>query len=187
MKPARSIPASPQRQPVRNGYSLIEMMVVMTIMGAVLTIGVTGIVRLFRLQSSEVQALSEATVWRRLSRDFRADTHGASTAVCTTPDRLELGTATGLIVWSVEDDTLQRELRPPVEGEAVAESVEHYRLPDGRFVLSHSPREDGRSGIASVVIQRSGGTHTRPTSGRIEAAVGLSRRLQQATTNGGTP
>ncbi len=170
---------------MRNGYSLIEMMVVMTIMSAVLTVGVTGLARLFRVQSGEVHALSEATVWRRLSRDFRADVHLASTATCATSDRLELGTAAGLVVWSVEGDALRRAVQPTVEGEVAAESVEHYRIPDVGFVLSLSPAEDDRSVIASVVIERSGDVHTRPTSGRIEAAVGLALPYQQSRTEGG--
>lgn len=187
MKPARHTPDSLPRQRMRNGYSLIEMMVVMTIMSAVLSIGVTGLVRLFRVQSSEVQALSEAAVWRRLSRDFRADVHLASTATCATAERLELATATGLIVWSVEGDTLRRVLQPAVEGEAAAESVEAYRIPDGGFALSLSPAQGDRSVIASVVIKRSGDPHTRPTFGRIEAVVGMNLRYRQAATNRGAP
>ena len=187
MQPSRPTSVPAFRQPARRGASLVELMVVMTIMSAVLTVGLTGLVRLFRLQTSEVQALSEITVWRRLAQDFRADTHAAATATCTKPERLELSTASGLVVWSVDGDTLKRQLQPAVEGEAAADSVEHYRLPDAGFSLSLTPSADIPRTLASVIIKRPGSPHTRPTSGRIEAAVGLSLRHRQATTTGGAP
>ena len=187
MKLALRIPANKSRRPTRNGVSLAEMMVVMTIMTAVLTVGMNGLFRLFRAQASEVQALSEASVWRRLSRDFRADVHSAATATSPESNRLELATTSGLIVWSSADGVLQRHIQPPVEGETSPDAVEHYRLPDAEFTLGLTPPEEGQPDIASVVIKRAGDPHTRPTSGRIEATPGLSLRYAQQASNGDAP
>ncbi len=187
MKLAFRISANESRQPARNGVSLAEMMVVMTIMAAILTVGMNGLFRLFRAQASEVQALSEASVWRRLSRDFRADVHSAATATSPDSNRLELTTDSGLIVWSSQDGVLQRQTQLAVEGEAMPDAVEHYRLPDAAFTLGLTLPEDGLPGIASVVIKRTGDPHTRPTSGRIEAIPGLSLRYARPASDGGTP
>lgn len=187
MKLALRIPANKSRRPTRNGVSLAEMMVVMTIMTAVLTVGMNGLFRLFRAQASEVQALSEASVWRRLSRDFRADVHSAATATTPESNRLELATVSGLIVWSSQDGVLKRQVQPAVEGKVPPDAVEHYRVPDAEFTLGLTLPEDGQPGIASVVIERAGDPHTRPTSGRIEATPGLSLRYARLASDGGKP
>lgn len=167
-------------------------MVVMTIMGAVLTVGITGLVKLFRVQAGEVQSLSEAAVWRRLSRDFRSDAHNARQAGAADSSRLELQTVDGSIVWSVADDAVRRQFQPSAADTGAARSetagsVEHYRLPSAGISLGLTVPDNDQRQIAVLVVNRPGDPHTRPTAGRIEAALGLSLRFQQPPAQGDRP
>ena len=187
MQIVRNTSARTSSCPARHGTSLVEMMVVMTVMAAVLSVGLTSLFRMFQLQSRELQSLSEMTVWRRLSRDFRDDAHLAENAVAAAPNLLELQTADGLVSWSVEGDTLKRTAQPTPDSENGAQSMEQYRIPDATFGLACTPPQDSEPGIVTVVIERTGIPHTRPTSGRIEAVAGLTLLHSKRASTGGTP
>lgn len=185
MKSEYHSPDFPTQRAGRRGVSLVETMVVMTIMGAVLTVAMTGLSRLFHAQSNEVQSLQEAVVWQRLAHDLRTDAHSAHRADLTDTEQLDLQTHDGLITWRVAEGTVERMLKTTSTTDPASATVEHYRLPFAGFDFGLAPSSDGTQ-IVQLSVSRSGDARTRPTAGRIEAVVGLSLRFQQRPAEGGT-
>lgn len=178
MTSARPVPATPLL-PDRRGHSLIELMVAMTVAGAVLTTAITGMSRLFRLQAGEMQSLSESSVWRRMSHDFREDVHRAVQLDASDGVRLIIHADNGQILW---EDTGAVIARTQTFEDGSGMLREHYRLASAsvRFSTDAGPVDAESSPnrpVARMMIRQSAESGGYPAAVRLEAVAGLSRRF----------
>jgi type II secretory pathway component PulJ len=98
----------------RRGYSLIELVMAMTIGFVLLGFGVRMLVLVLRLDRSETTRLQEEMSLDQLARQFRNDVASATPSPLPSKDdlgrgRLDLARASGIVVrYRVEKDALLR-------------------------------------------------------------------------------
>lgn len=167
---------------VRRGVSLVELLVVITMLAALLTCTSVTLIRLLRAQSSGGQALAEALTISRLARDLRRDAHAAVTAELAGPAesrKLTLTTAAGAgTTYALGGDGVMR-VGPAADGAALHEE---YRLGSAQCALQL--KSEGRL-VQLTVRQMRSSDQTRsarsslptalPEELTIEAAVGGTR------------
>lgn len=138
----------------RQGYTLIEMVVVMSMMMVIFAASIGAINFFMTIEGEGVQSLSLASTWFRLTRDFRNDVHSASevTAIAA-----EEGESDGTLLQLRLPDDTEIVYRTVVNGiERVAtrgdESLrtERYHLPSGSFAAEH----DESIGLAQLVFRK---------------------------------
>lgn len=119
----------------RSGTSLMEMLVVMAVLSIVMSLAVTMIARIVRVEKAGLRELTSAMAADRLGRQFRSDVHSARKALVgdatkTKPAELELSFVDGTTVtWSRVIDGLRRRERTEQTGSS---RVETYRVTGGR-------------------------------------------------------
>ncbi len=184
------------KRKARRGASLIELMVVISIIS--ILFGMVGVVfhRLFLSEQVAMRAaLAERTV-SRLADQFRRDVHASTTAMRTdngdglaasltltsSTDAAAEPNAAAKVIYSFHDGEVLRELI--ADGKTTGREV--YRLPECRLRLPAATNE-GRVEMVGLVIERRGSTITpQPQATRpwrslvIEAALGRDGRLRQA-------
>jgi type II secretory pathway component PulJ len=126
--------SAPRSEPLRRGKSLIELVVVMTVVATVLLLVGRVLVGLFRVEDRATQALLVGHTLDRLASRLRADVRGATTAEIDAADdggtRVRLALPSGeSIAYVVEDDGVSRTVG---RGEATV-ARDTFRLP-GRAV-----------------------------------------------------
>ena len=161
----------------RSGYSLPEMLVVMTVTGIVMSVAMTALTNLYQAQATELQVTAEAVLWRRLSNDFRLDVHNARQAASPDGARLELQTAEGPIVWTAADSTLHRTLTSS-GSDGSLESTESHRVTDAAIAFEIDASQSSGRPIAAIIFSRAASPGAGPLQRRIEGAVGLSHRFE---------
>lgn len=154
MKPIMQSRLTTQRisRPQRRGSSLIQLVVVMTVVSVMTTLAATFIIRLYRVEAGMVRHLAQTHVWQRVARDFRLDVHAARTAVLTNDPRpqLTLETDSGRIAWLAETGVIRRiVLSDAASGDPREQPGESYRFDDAQCRLAMRPAE--RPGALSVV------------------------------------
>ena len=102
----------------RSGYSLIEMLVVMTVSAVVMTVASMTITLMMRSERTGGDALAAAQSGHRFERRFRDDVHSAATAVVDTADSSQpllrlAGDGQPSITWSRVKDGLRRTVGNP--------------------------------------------------------------------------
>ncbi|MHC4876972.1 MAG: PulJ/GspJ family protein [Planctomycetota bacterium] len=172
---------APQTAHRRNqGSSLVEVMIVMTIASVLLSLAMTGLSRLFRAQAAETQAAGQAAVWRRLSAGFRHDIHSCTHATLVSPQRLELQSADGLVVWSAEHGLARRAPQNTPRGNSNASvPSDDFRFPDAQITFGVEQPEGSNASLARLLIAQPGATVGQPFHSRVEARVAMLSRFQQ--------
>lgn len=163
----------------RRGWSLLELLVVITAASAMLTITAGLVFQMLKVGQSERAAVVAVATLERLAHDLRADARAASGPVDLGPDRLMLPMTEGR---SVEYILGPREaLRTVRRGDKI-EHHEPYRWPRGSAARFESTRDGSVPVIALVILPPTAASPAKssaPTDRgfRIEAIPGRDARL----------
>lgn len=170
-------PRSDRRGCTHAGFTLVEMVVVFSLLAAFLTVAIVLLGLLLRTDTAGHDAVADQLAVARLSRQFRADAHAAASvaAAAESPRVLEMKLADGrLVAWSAGGGDVRRTVQH--DGRTV--SRETYRIIDGATAFSVAPE----AGWTALTVQR---PRRRPVEGgagdvggamdelRIQAAVGI--------------
>ena len=156
----------------RRGKTLVEMLILITIIGTATGIGATTLVGLFKTERQVRRDIQQQTTLARLASRFRTDVHSARS--CQVGHSCDLSLSDGRTVrYAVAGTRLTREVLR-------ADAVEHrdaFILPDTAIVHFEKPASDGErmvrlSIVAAELSDKAYLTAVRPTV--IEAAVGIS-------------
>lgn len=162
----------------RRGKTLVEMLILISIVGVTTGIAATTLVALFKTDRQVRRDIEQLTTLARLSSRFRTDVHAARS--CQVDPSCDLALSDGRVVrYALAGTRLTREVRR-------ADAVEHrdaFTLPDTAVVRFEKPATDnGRLVRLKISAADSSDkpylTAVRPTV--IEAAVGLSSTIQEA-------
>lgn len=120
--------SNPSRAIHRRGATLVELLIVMSVLCVVLTTSTMTLFRLLHAQSAGTAELAESLTVSRLAHDFRRDAHAAATALLINAGadtRLTFsGGPAGDVVYTSNGPNLQRRVQSS-DGTAI---VEDYRL-----------------------------------------------------------
>ena len=165
----------------RRGMSLIEMLVLVTIMGVILSGSAILLTTLFRAQRSIWADIQQQSARARLCGQLRADAHAAASAKCDDEKSCELLLAGGSTVhYRIAQTAIHRELHA---GDAVAHR-ETFPLAQSSAVFSMDKSLElplVQLRLEPVAEPKSSSLRQRPML--VEAAVGAS---VQAARNKGT-
>ena len=162
---------------VRRGYSLVELLVVLSVGTAMLTVAMSVLYMLKETQINVRQRLTVGRMITRLADQFREDVHAASGIERMSDERLLPGTA----VWQF---TLNRETvvryelgnhevrRARITGDGKIH--DDYRLPAGLRATLRSP-EPGSS-VTTLRFEVADATVARARPIQIEALLGFANR-----------
>lgn len=162
----------------RAGFTLIEMMVVISTTAALMSFATVLLALLFRADHAGHDAMAQQLAIAHLSRQFRADAHVATSAQVAqdNPGALELSLDDGRTVgWTSSEGTVSRFDR---RGDAVV-SRESYVLSEGVTVFSIADEGNivrlRHSGVPPAVLENSAQSMAPPSDVlTIEAAIGIS-------------
>ena|SRR5688572_2243455 len=159
----------------RRGFSLLEMMVVIALLGVVMAIGGQVLTALFRLQRQSLADIDQRRTLSALAMRLREDAHAASEARLVDAEKLQLVGSGGQITeYAVEESQLHSRV---LRGDVV-ERRESFRLPRTSALKLEIERSDGIDGrLVRIVVEPSGVvSRLEPAalSAVIEAAVGIS-------------
>jgi len=180
----------------RRGFTLIEMLVVISLLAVILPMSGAMIYLLLRAQAAAGDSLADALVLSRFSHAFHEDVHAARGTPTTGPlaatgSRIELQLVDShRVAYSIEPSgTIERIV---TNGQA-SERREEFRLPGlrGEFKVS----ADGREAVCICQPRLIGGSRSAPSSAqsskiRIAAVIGRNRRfasLPSAATSASAP
>jgi type II secretory pathway pseudopilin PulG len=158
----------------RRGKTLVEMLVLISVLTIILGLVATSLIVLFKTDRQVRRDLEQVTALARLSSKFRADAHAADS--CQVAEACDLALPDGRVVrYAAGPERITREVR---RGDAVehrdafllpATATAKFELPDetqGRLVrLTIAAAENSDRPYLTAV---------RPAT--IEAAVGLSQK-----------
>ncbi len=161
----------------RRGFSLIELLVVISVGTVLLMVAMTVLYTLKETQSKARQRLTEGRVTARLADQFRDDVHAAG-RMERVPDEAALP---GRTVWqlTIDPDTF---VRYEIQDRAVrrvlttgeAKIHEDFRLPGGlRAVIDGA---DADSGLATLRFETTGAGGLRTSPVQVESLLGFARR-----------
>jgi prepilin-type N-terminal cleavage/methylation domain-containing protein len=165
----------------RSGFTLVELLVVISMMAVILPMAGGTVFFLLRAQSQSAEALRDAMAMTQLSHTFRSDVHAAHGA------RLVSGTAAGDGIVLELDDSRTAEYQPEANG-CVSRTVrrgetrerrEQFRIGSARpkFQLANDGRE-----VALIIAPRTRGAVLGDGAGvtagiRIAAVVGRNAKV----------
>jgi len=159
---------------MRRGKTLIEMLVLITVLSVIMSVVAATLVALFKTNRQITRDLEQQTSLARLSAKFRSDAHAARS--CQVGASCQLAMEDGRVIdYAFSPQRITREVR---RGDAV-EHRDAFRLPAAAAASFESPAESGgrlvRLSIdAAPDSDRAYLTPVRPAT--IEAAVAISRR-----------
>jgi prepilin-type N-terminal cleavage/methylation domain-containing protein len=171
----------------RRGFTMIELLVVISVISVILPLAGGTIVFLLRAQSQSAEALRDAMATTQLSHSLRSDVHAARSASSSSPDEvsLELDGSRIIEYRSQPDGFVSRVVR---RGTSV-ERRERFRVGDvrPRFKLAQGGRE-----VAVTISPRLRGAvpvedRTSAAGIRIAAMVGRDHGSSAAQSNKATP
>ena len=128
-----------RRTPARAGYTLMEMLVVMSVLAVITTISAVLFTSLSRAELQAARSVTAQQTLSRLQERFRRDVHQAAVAEVTTAEDqqpiLKLTHSGEMIIrYQLERGDLQRTAQGPETTHR-----ETYRLPETRWSFSMSP------------------------------------------------
>ncbi len=175
----------------RRGFSLIQLLVVMSMLSVITTFCGVMLAKLFRQHASLTTLTAQTGTWTRLTRDFRHDLHGATTAELSGADGRNLLLTVGgqRIRWTVSADVIRRTVEAGKEAEtaeaAKAEGSPTGQTPGERYVLANSISRFEVAAmqppVASLIVE-AGPDRDQKTpvlKGTVEAVVGFDRRWER--------
>jgi type II secretory pathway pseudopilin PulG len=170
MKPTR---------PRRRGWSLLELLVVITAVSAMLTLAAMLIFQTLKVGQDERSSTVAAAALERLGADLRNDARAASGPLEIAPARLVVPAPEGRFVEYALDRRVA--LRTVRRGEKV-ERREQYRWPRGTSGRFEPMRDGPAEGVALTLVPDGAAGPTKspdaPYRGfRIEALAGRDARL----------
>lgn len=161
----------------RRGFSLIEMLVVISVGTVLLMVAMTVLYTLKETQSKARQRLTEGRMTARLADQFRDDVH-AAVRMERMPDE---AASPGITVWqlTIDPDTSVRyEIGDRVVRRVLnsgdGKTHEDYRLPGG--LRARISRADAGSGLATLRFETTGAGGVRTSPVQIESLLGFARR-----------
>ena len=164
----------------RRGFSLIQLLVVMSMLSVILTFCGVMLAKLFRQHASLTTLTAQTGTWTRLSRDFRQDLHAATSAEISgaRSSKLLLNVSGERIQWTVLADVIHRTVetagRPaeqtPGEKYVLANSVSRFEVaamqpPVASLIVEAGPERD----LQTPVLK-----------GTVEAVVGFDHRWERS-------
>ncbi len=178
MRRLRPHPSPPH---ARSGLSLIELLVVTSILSVILTLFLTVMFRVYQQQTMFTVATHQSSTWLRLARSLRADLHAATSAKVSGENGsvLELTGGGEFVRWTIEGTEVRRVLNESTDSATdSATGIERFVLPNTELMFELQGIEQRQQ--ARLVAKTS--TQLDPTlptsSGTIESAVGLDRRWE---------
>ena len=131
-----------RQQPPRTGFTLVELMVVISILSIVTTLGITTITWLYSIEQTTEDRADTSANWSRLEQDFRNDVHAATKAELVPPSesgslelRLEQPSET-MVVYRATEEQVVREVKQSFATVA----RQNYHLPNGTVRFSQDPK-----------------------------------------------
>jgi prepilin-type N-terminal cleavage/methylation domain-containing protein len=170
---------------MRRGFTLIEMLAVMTVASVIFTVLGTSIFALHRTQSRVQSDAHTAATLAELARRLRMDAHAATT-VSSEGDNAVVLESEGdrRIVYDFDSGRNWIQRRVMEDDEVVHRDA--FVLPRGAEVVWTTPGE-GEPPLVAVVIARPQGRQKAaehlPRRTRIEAVVGLDQRFSDEETS----
>lgn len=165
--------------PARSGLTLIECLVVITILSVLMTLVGSILFRVYRHQAVLAVATHQTSTWLRLARTLRSDLHATTQVSASGDDGSQLALVLGSdsVTWAIEGDRVQRTSKTSDEaGEAVG--AESFVLPHARLKFDIS-KIDNRQLVRLTATASKQTDDTQPAAhGTIESAVGLDRRWE---------
>ncbi len=161
----------------RNGFSLVELLIVMSVGTAMLTVAMSVLYLLKETQSNVRQRLASGRRVTRLADQFREDVHGAS-AVNRVPDETSSPAATvwqftiqpeTVVRYEIRDDEVRR-----VRNTEDRKIHEDYRLPAGVHATLLPPVSGSSITTLRFETVAPGVAGTRPI--QIDAVLGFTNR-----------
>lgn len=158
----------------RRGKTLIEMLVLITILSVIMGVVATTLAALFKTDRQVLRDLDQLAALSRLGETFRIDAHAAES--CQVGESCQLALADGRVVhYAVAGPRIAREVR---RGEEVLHR-DAFSLPEAASVRFDLPAESGGRLVRLSIApkddtDRSFMTPIRPA--RIEAAIGLAQK-----------
>ena len=165
----------------RRGFSLLEMLVAVTVGSVLMGIGVAILTLLLRLDRTGREHAHRAVVLGRLAEQFRDDVHAALRPMPAGTDhrapwRLDLG-PDRTVSYRITPESVERDETAP--GKPVRH--ESYPLPEGcaaRVSLS----ADRTAQVASLIVAPAGTPSPTSHQLRVDAVLGRDRRFVKSKT-----
>ena len=164
--PAREVRTMKNQRPVRRGYSLIEMLFVITVLSIMMGMTAMMIHGLMRISKASQSRLTETETLDRLGRQFRRDAHAATTAV-SKPDVIEFQGPDGTVTYGRAGGKLSRAEQAP----GGSMRTDFFRLPLRGARRFEAAERDGQRWVALIF-----GPKTEVRTARIDALVGRDQR-----------
>jgi hypothetical protein len=166
---------------VRRAKSLLELIVILSIMSIILTLSATSLTTLFRLRAQLTRDIEQGMALDRLAARWRADAHEATSASLNAGCALTL--ADGRTVqYSFAAPRILREVRR----DAAVLHRDRFLLPVSATAVFEKEGDEPQTLVRLMI--RPIEVHTRrsemPRSATLEAAVGLHRAFAHS---GGQP
>ncbi len=163
----------------RSGITLIECLVVITILSVLMALVGSILFRVYRQQSLLTVATHQSSTWLRLARALRSDLHAAAQVSVSGDNNSQLTFNLGpdAVTWSIKGDRVRRASKAS-NGTGESIGTESFVLPRAglKFELSGSDNRQLVKLIATAPTQTDDG---QPAAhGTIEGAVGLDRRWE---------
>jgi prepilin-type N-terminal cleavage/methylation domain-containing protein len=145
----------------RRGYSLIEMLVVITVMSMMVVMGTLTMALLMRSERTGGDALVAAQAGHRLARQFRKDVHAADDATLDTsnpghPVLNLIANGRAKVSWSRVEEGLRRRV------DASPAQIETYRVPAHDVSIVLEPLQADSRTRRLIRITTTPETHSRP-------------------------
>jgi hypothetical protein len=163
-------------KPTRSGRSLIEVVVMLTVLSVVLGLSTTALATLFRVKQQFARDAEQAATISRLDLRLRADAHEAVSA--SAEDGCTFMLADGRTIhYAFETPAMIRQVR---QGDAILHR-DSFRLPRNAAVTFQREGDSPRSLIRLSVGTSDTPKFTRdlPRTATTEAAVGIGPQLAQ--------
>ena len=159
----------------RSGFTMVEIMVTMTIGSALMVLGVGLVHQTLTLSTASRVRSDHLRSLNRLARQFRADIHRASSCTIESPDQMLLEMPDSRTVTFTADSNIIVRLQPTGDGRT---RRAHYRLSPDAAIKFETVDDPDR---ARLTVTRSTRFTTHESiDRRTEAVIGHLATLEQA-------